>query len=449
MAVYFPKINQLRFHNAPGVQWYMPSIGDLHLMYSVLHLNSIGNFATEYYWSSSEAAGQDAQTKAQAQTFNGGGYGDVAKTTTYRVRAITEFTSLMTYVMGAAGPNGGWIFNKIGNKYYEAAAGDVITSRAWSSNSTEAAGASGSAAGTGLANTLLIQAQTGQATDSSAHICYDISTAYSQAAQNHDNRNPDLNIWPGVTPHIFYQPILKTWNGPNGGANDLDFIIRSSLSTWAAENLLCNVYKVSNGNLNDLTFIETLTPVDFYTYTAGDHVYRFTKNTSAYAVSCYVIKLISSVVTTASPKYESNIFDIQDAFDDCYTFEAWNFENDFGVIFTNSTPTNWYLKLMIPYRMYQPKTKIKKDVYMNDKGSDTTLRTVLNRVYEFESLPVPLWFAELFQMATGLSYTYLNGVAVNFEDLPEAALIQDSNLCVIKGNVLLTDFNDKYILNVT
>ena len=68
--------------------WYLPSKGELNLMYMNLHLNDLGGF-NEFgiYWSSSEVS----SSKAWRQSFNNGSQIDVDKDNVYRVRAIRVF----------------------------------------------------------------------------------------------------------------------------------------------------------------------------------------------------------------------------------------------------------------------------------------------------------------------------------------------------------------------
>ena len=49
--------------------WFMPSLEELKLLYTNLHLNGIGNFSTGYYWSSSEGS----LSESKAVNFNTGG----------------------------------------------------------------------------------------------------------------------------------------------------------------------------------------------------------------------------------------------------------------------------------------------------------------------------------------------------------------------------------------
>ena len=69
--------------------WYLPSIGDLSVMYNNLHKNNLGNFNTSAnYWSSSEVSGNSAWSFY----FDGGNaYIGLNKNYTYYVRAVRAF----------------------------------------------------------------------------------------------------------------------------------------------------------------------------------------------------------------------------------------------------------------------------------------------------------------------------------------------------------------------
>ena len=70
--------------------WFLPSKDELYLMYSNIgqgSLENIGNFADEYYWSSTE----DGYEFAWERNFNDGGQGSVNKNITDYVRAVRAF----------------------------------------------------------------------------------------------------------------------------------------------------------------------------------------------------------------------------------------------------------------------------------------------------------------------------------------------------------------------
>jgi hypothetical protein len=67
--------------------WYLPSIEELQIMYSRLHLQGLGGFGGDWYWSSS----QYNPSFAWAVNF-GDGYVDVSsKDYTTQVRAVRAF----------------------------------------------------------------------------------------------------------------------------------------------------------------------------------------------------------------------------------------------------------------------------------------------------------------------------------------------------------------------
>ncbi|GHU22786.1 hypothetical protein FACS1894172_05080 [Spirochaetia bacterium] len=71
--------------------WFLPSQGELNLMYINLKQNNLGNFQNDWYWSSTEAG----STHAWGQDFgNGNQSGSVpygAKDKSYLVRVIRQF----------------------------------------------------------------------------------------------------------------------------------------------------------------------------------------------------------------------------------------------------------------------------------------------------------------------------------------------------------------------
>lgn len=233
-----------------------------------------------------------------------------------------------------------------------------------------------------------------------------------------------------------------------GPDNTAAIIAQAGHTASAAED--CDGYTSAGGSATPDA--QLLSASDFYTYASNSrHVYRFGLSLGAVDTGYYIVKLVGASDHTTYPGrvfYESNIFEINTSFEGSYAFVVTNFENDFGNVWINATPTTWYLKLMLPYNMYLPKTKIKKDVYATDSGALTTLRSTINRVYEFETMPIPMWYAELIQMSCALSSIYLNDLAANFEDTPEIEPIQQSNLCVLRGDCVLTGFNDYYLLNL-
>jgi hypothetical protein len=67
--------------------WYLPSKDELDMMYVNLHLQGLGGFASNYYWSSTEFNSY----KAWIQNFSNGYQFNVSNLTTYYVRAVRAF----------------------------------------------------------------------------------------------------------------------------------------------------------------------------------------------------------------------------------------------------------------------------------------------------------------------------------------------------------------------
>ncbi len=156
--------------------WYLPSKDELNQMYLNLKANSIGDFANSTYWSSSE----NNATSSWNQSFTGGGQNVGSKSDNNRIRAIRSFTSITpSYNLGDTGPSGGWVFYKSGNDYLECASSDTSTGIAWitgGDTQTELIGTTGTAIGTGLANTNAMAADDGY-TGGAAKVCLDYSTS--------------------------------------------------------------------------------------------------------------------------------------------------------------------------------------------------------------------------------------------------------------------------------
>jgi len=72
---------------ALGSAWFLPSRGELKLMYTNLHLNGHGNFSSGFYWSSTEYNSD----RAWDQSFSSGNQNDYAKTDQDRARAAKAF----------------------------------------------------------------------------------------------------------------------------------------------------------------------------------------------------------------------------------------------------------------------------------------------------------------------------------------------------------------------
>jgi hypothetical protein len=67
--------------------WFLPSKGELNLIYENLHLQGVGRYSSDYYWSSSESSCGDAWK----QYFNNGSQSNYSKGNVYPVRAVRAF----------------------------------------------------------------------------------------------------------------------------------------------------------------------------------------------------------------------------------------------------------------------------------------------------------------------------------------------------------------------
>ena len=204
--------------------WYLPSKDELNEMYTQLHLYNLGSFATNtYYWNSSE------YNNLYAWSHNFGTNDVVSgnqKSTNLVVRSIRTFTSMTNYNLRDIGPAGGYIFYKNGNNYLECAPTDQSTSQAWSNITGTAIGTTGTAIGTGQANTNAIIAQSGH-TASAAKLCDDLRlgsklaiTGWNIPSQSDFNTLITYLGGSSIAGGHLKEAGLVHWNSPNTGADN-------------------------------------------------------------------------------------------------------------------------------------------------------------------------------------------------------------------------------------
>jgi len=151
--------------------WALPSKDELAAMYTNLHAESLGGFASAIYWASSET---DA-SNAYARNFSDDSDINDNKTYSWYVRACRSFTaSAGLYAVEDVGPGGGYVFYASGTSYIEAYPTDQSTGSTWSNITSTAVTGTGTAIGTGEANTALIIGQAGH-TASAAKLCDDLN----------------------------------------------------------------------------------------------------------------------------------------------------------------------------------------------------------------------------------------------------------------------------------
>ena len=134
--------------------WFLPSQDEFGKMDTELHQYGVGNFTSDYYWTSSE---YDATQAYQYNLVDSTPY-FITKADTVRVRACRLFyADVGDYALRAIGPAGGLIFYTDGEgSYYEAAPSDQSAGKAWSNVTDLLIGTTGTAIGTGQANTTKI-----------------------------------------------------------------------------------------------------------------------------------------------------------------------------------------------------------------------------------------------------------------------------------------------------
>ena len=149
--------------------WFLPSRDEVKAMYDNLYLEGVGNFKTDTtYVTSRESTSLNMTTISM---FNGSEGSASKGSTAFPVRAARTFTAASgDYSLRDVGPGGGLIFYVDGTTYYEAAENDISDGYYWSNITNVAIGTTGTAIGTGLANTAAIIAQDGH-TDSAALLC--------------------------------------------------------------------------------------------------------------------------------------------------------------------------------------------------------------------------------------------------------------------------------------
>jgi hypothetical protein len=158
--------------------WFLPSKDELNEMRVELFLNSVGDFQSSSYWSSTQSTTYPLGY-AWAQNFGNGTPADTIKSGNAYVRPIRSFVSTKIYSKRQTGPAGGLIFliqNMGGEqpfRYYEAAPTNIVSTHAWS-NITNLSVSTSSDIGTGYQNTLNIIAQPGHSS-SSALLCRNLS----------------------------------------------------------------------------------------------------------------------------------------------------------------------------------------------------------------------------------------------------------------------------------
>ena len=253
---------------------------------------------------------------------------------------------------------------------------------------------------------------------------------------NPDNIEWNLRDQSGVYSIPFFQPVQLIWNDLTTGL-DLQVYVDTTAYDYELES--------EAGALIDLATSELLA----HGSNMYKRVYYDLATSDMIADGLYRIKISAGEEVWYSEWLDvkgwgvvSNDAYVQTnlTFDHCVPFEYGHFENNYGAIFAD----DYKFKMMIPLRLYKPLAKAEKNVYRDDPGVMTTLQSVPTRAYEFETLPVPAWFAEKMQMGFNCSNLTLNKMSINAEAIPESEIVSASDLFNVRGEVVLSTFNSDY-----
>jgi len=153
--------------------WFLPSKDEATQIYFEIYKHGLGGWTpSDEIWTSSDAGAYNAWIRAFADDSD---FATRSKDSTIpKVRPIRYFTTPTSYSLRDIGPSGGYIFYKDGDNYLETAPFDIPSTTQWSNIINVAVIGTGTAIGTGQANTNAIIAQVGH-TDSAAKLCDDLN----------------------------------------------------------------------------------------------------------------------------------------------------------------------------------------------------------------------------------------------------------------------------------
>ena len=187
--------------------WYLPSRDELEQIEINLYDNNIGDFQIGTYWTSTQLS----TTQAEAWRMSNSSFSLRDKTTSLLVRPIRHFTTTNHIAVGQWGQYG-WVFYRDGNKHYEALPKEYETTAAWGLETNDITGATGTAVGTGAANTAAIVAVE---TDKAANYCDEIESPVAHVVLTTDagDNSIDLTIDPKCYPRSLTLYFLNQYGG--------------------------------------------------------------------------------------------------------------------------------------------------------------------------------------------------------------------------------------------
>lgn len=253
--------------------------------------------------------------------------------------------------------------------------------------------------------------------------------------QNPDNRLSTDYDWENVNEVPYHLPIPKVW--PDGQPG-IDIMLNAVNGTSAAI-FYAKLYDANDAEYADLYtyYWSTITVGSLYQH----RVFLDGLSGSGIEDGYYTIKIFA--ISDDELLLESEALLIADWFIDTIPLELWNFENDFGIKWFNDQ-TTYTIRMMIPIRMYDPVPQFEKEIYKNDPGILTTLRTIPQRIFNFDSHPIPVHVAERIQLGFACSELYLDRIKINSEEVPDAEIYEGTNLKYLSGQATLIDYNEKY-----
>lgn len=264
---------------------------------------------------------------------------------------------------------------------------------------------------------------------------YDPSLEFDNAVnfQNPDNRPSTSYNWENVKPVPYALPIPKQWPDYQPG---IDFMLDYP-GTPVSNPFYADLYD-ANDELYKSLYVENWDENDYGTQY---HIWLDGISGSGIENGYYTIKIFLS--SDDSLLLESEALLIAGWFVDTIPLEFWNFENDFGIVW-KELRRRFTTRLMVPIRMYDPIPQFEKSTYLNDPGILTTLRTIPQRAFNFDSHPVPVHLAELIQLGFSCSELYLDRIKINSEEVPDAENYEGTNLKYLSGQATFVDFNEYY-----
>ena len=252
--------------------------------------------------------------------------------------------------------------------------------------------------------------------------------------QNPDNRVSTGYDWENVKPVPYALPIPKTW--PDGQPG-IDFMINTA-GTGGGQTFYADLY-----DAND-EYYKSLYVAEWQSIDSGNQYRVWLDGLSGSGIEdgYYTIKLFAD--DDDALLLESEALLIAEWFVDTIPIEFWNFENDFGIVWSELRRM-FTARIMAPIRLYDPVPQFEKTTYKNDPGILTTLRTIPQRIYNFDSHPMPVHLAELIQLGFACSELYLDRININVEEIPDAENYEGTNLKYLSGQATLIDFNEDYV----